>query len=335
MKNFKVTKECISCRACVQVAEDNFEMNKETKLAFLKKQPENAAELALCEEALGVCPVDAIISDDDNISKSESTDNIKPILASANIKATLDKYPDLKQLLVELSPKFKKMQNPVMYNTLARFANFNDASKVAGVSVCEILHVINKYLGVEDKLIENMPECVAEISVNTENLGSSITWEESNERYIYNNDTIEELVIKVTELKPQENIVIISVESPNELFKVVDGLDFSFNLEKTREHRVSIFNPAKLDEVKVPWENRKEAFEVLDVRTFTTDPFDVIIKKANDIEEDSGFTLIQRFEPTPMISMLSEMGYEHVTDNKAPGEVWIYFHKKVEVEEEH
>ncbi len=66
------------------------------------------------------------------------------------------KEPDL----FDIKGKFKPMQNPALYNTLARFANFNDAAKIAGLSVCEILHTINKYLGIEDKLLKSMPECI-------------------------------------------------------------------------------------------------------------------------------------------------------------------------------
>ncbi len=52
-------------------------------------------------------------------------------------------------------------------------------------------------------------------------------------------------------------------------------------------------------------------------------------KKVYEIEEDNGFILIQRFEPYPIINMLSEMGYEYLSEHKAPGEFWIYFHKRV------
>jgi len=60
-----------------------------------------------------------------------------------------------------------------------------------------------------------------------------------------------------------------------------------------------------------------------------TDPFDIIIKRSYEIEEDEGFILIQRFEPMPLINMLSEMGYESVSEKKNPFEVWVYFHKKI------
>ena len=322
MKRYKVSKECIGCRACAEVADYNFEIN-ENNQAYLKKQPENKNEVDKCQKALDVCPVNAI-----SVTDGKNQDVVKAILATSNVKTTLDKHPELKDVLLDLSPKFKRMQNPLVYNTLARFANFNDAANVTGVSICEILHIINKHLGVEKKLLKSMPECIKETKERPESKSVDVSWEESDERYIYNDGTIEDLIQKVSNLPPQNNIVIISTVKPDELLKVINGLNLIFNIEKNREYRISIFNPQKKEKM-VPWQKRKEHFEILDVRTMTTDPFDVIIKKAYDVEEDSGITLVQSFEPYPMINMLSEMGFEHLTEQKEPGEFWIYLHKKI------
>ena len=318
-KKYTVSHECISCRACVEVAGDNFEMN-DNKKAYLKKQPENESEESLCNEAIEICPVEAISLIDD-----EAQNDVMPVLSKSNIKETLDKHPDLKDILSNLSPKFKRMQNPALYNTLARFATFGDAARITGLSVCEILHVINRHLGVEDKLLKSMPECMKNDTTAKQAKSVEINWDESAERFIYNEDSLPEIIQKISNLKPQQNLVVISVQNPIELLNVSQGLGFQFNIEKTREYRISIFNPEKDKETN--WQDRKDGFEVLDVRTMTTDPFDIIIKKAYSVDNDSGFTLIQRFEPYPMINMLLEMGFEHTTEKHADDEVWIYFHK--------
>ncbi len=317
---YNVSEECIGCQACIDVAKDNFDMNG--KKAYLKIQPQSDEEIKNCDAALDICPVDAISKQEENVDKK-----IKPVLSNANIKETLDKYPDLKDVLVKLSPKFKKLQKPALYNTLARFASFKDAAKLTGVSVCEILHTINKYLGVSDELIKNAPECISANEKENEFKGEDITWEESAERYILNDDTLPEIIQKINDLKAQENIVLISVEKPVALLKTVEGLGFKYNIEQNREYRISIFNPK--DKQTLHWYDRMEDFEILDVRRMTTDPFDIIIKKAYDTPEDEGFRLVQRFEPIPIINMLSEMGFEHHTRIITQYEVHVFFHKKV------
>jgi len=324
---YQVSEECIACMACVEVAGDNFDL--EDKRAFLKKQPENEDEEALCKEALEVCPVEAISIKKD---QEEKTKDIEPILSSSNIKEVLDKYPELKVTLNILSPKFKRMQNPALYNTLARYASFKDAAKVTGVSICEILHAMNKQLGVEDKLIKNMPECIKPGANVASETGEEITWEESPERYVYNMDSMPELLEKVNHLEAQKNLVYIAVEEPNELYNVLSGLGLKYNVESGREYRISIFNDKQAE--NIDWKERKDDFEILDVRKMKSDPFDIILKKAYEIKEDSGFILIQKFEPIPLINMLSEMGFEHIAEEKAFFEVWTYFHKKIVPESE-
>jgi len=322
MKKYKVTEKCISCHACVEVAGKNFKMGKEK--AYVYKQPEDEAEEKQCQDALSACPVGAIVSEEKNIN----TKIKEPILAKHKVKETLDKYPQLKDVLLDFSDKFKKLLNPVMYNTLAKFATFNEAAKVSGVSICEILHVLNKAIGTDELLYKIAPECINEkdSQVNLLELNDDITWKESTERYIYNHDSMPEIIEKVSNLKPQENIVLISAKEPDELVKTAKGLGFLVNIEKSKEYRVSIFNPEK--EKTVDWRERKDNFEQLDVRTMQTDPFDIIIQKAYATQEDEGFVLIQRFEPIPIINMLSEMGFEHETEYISQSEIWVYFYKK-------
>ena len=313
-----VNKECTGCRACVEIAGDNFEMNNQN-LAFVKKQAENKTEEEQCLNALNICPVNAIIK-----NEIEAEIDIEPILAKSNIKETLDKYPALKSVLIELSPKFKKMQNPALYNTLARFASFSDAAKITGVSICEILHTMNKFLGVEKKLLKSMPGCI--VDNNDELTGEEITWKESANRYIYDSSSVNILVGKITKLQAQENIVVFSVEKPRELLRLLTVLKYRFNIEHSREYRISIFKDKEVKQID--WGDKKDDFEKIDVREAADNPFDGIIEKSKEMKEGEGFVLIQKFEPLPMIKMLTKDGFEHLSEKKSEDEVWVYFYKK-------
>ncbi len=322
MKTFKVTEECISCHACVEVAPNNFAMNS-LEIAYVKKQPENSDEEKRSQEALDVCPVQAI-----EITAQNQNLDKEPILASSNIKKTLDSNTLLKDVLINFSPKFSKLLNPIMYNTLAKFATFSEAAKVTGISICEILHILNQANGTIDKLQKLAPDCLKQLDANNLIVESDeITWTESMERYIYNADSMPELIEKITHLSEQENLVYLSVSKPTELINLVRGLNLKINISQNREYRLSIFNPKK-PQSQIPWQERKEDFELLDVRSMQTDPFDIIIKKAYSLKEDEGFVLIQRFEPFPIMNMLSEMGFEHTTEYFSQTEIWVYFYKK-------
>jgi len=60
---FYVDTDCIACDACVGIAPEFFAMNDDEAHAYVFRQPEETFEKESCEEALAVCPVDAIGND--------------------------------------------------------------------------------------------------------------------------------------------------------------------------------------------------------------------------------------------------------------------------------
>jgi len=60
---YYVDTQCIDCDVCRDTAPDNFTRSDENGYSFVYKQPQNAEERSLCDEALAACPVEAIGSD--------------------------------------------------------------------------------------------------------------------------------------------------------------------------------------------------------------------------------------------------------------------------------
>jgi ferredoxin len=58
-----VDSSCIDCDVCRTTAPNNFAANEDEGFSFVSKQPENADEVAQCEEAMASCPVEAIGND--------------------------------------------------------------------------------------------------------------------------------------------------------------------------------------------------------------------------------------------------------------------------------
>lgn len=60
---FYVDRSCIDCDVCRDTAPANFARSDENGYSFVVKQPDSPEELALCEEAMLACPVEAIGND--------------------------------------------------------------------------------------------------------------------------------------------------------------------------------------------------------------------------------------------------------------------------------
>ena len=62
INQYKITNSCIGCRACVNISDTHFAMNKTGK-AVVTVQPKTKHEEILCADAALVCPVSAIVVD--------------------------------------------------------------------------------------------------------------------------------------------------------------------------------------------------------------------------------------------------------------------------------
>ncbi|MEI6235828.1 MAG: ferredoxin [Planctomycetota bacterium] len=60
---FYTDTQCIDCDLCRQTAPDFFDRNGKGGYSYVIKQPSTADEIALCQQALEECPVEAIGSD--------------------------------------------------------------------------------------------------------------------------------------------------------------------------------------------------------------------------------------------------------------------------------
>ncbi|MEO0447531.1 MAG: ferredoxin [Verrucomicrobiota bacterium] len=60
---FYVDDQCIDCDLCRETAPDNFTREDDGGYSYVFKQPTTDEEVALCEEAMEGCPVEAIGDD--------------------------------------------------------------------------------------------------------------------------------------------------------------------------------------------------------------------------------------------------------------------------------
>ena len=62
--------------------------------------------------------------------------NITP---ETRVGELLDAYPQLEQTLIEIAPAFQRLRNPILRKTVAKVATLEQAAKIGGVSVRELV----------------------------------------------------------------------------------------------------------------------------------------------------------------------------------------------------
>ncbi len=154
------------------------------------------------------------------------------IIGKTKVKEALETYPQLKSILVQMSPIFNKLNNPLFFKTVARWATFNDVAKMGKMTVCQILHTLNKEIGSETELLNQFPNCIDQIKLEREHHTDSSP-EQFNTIVPFDTRTREDyflpdLVEQIKTLKKGEALKNISEFDPIPLKKMIESMGYSF-----------------------------------------------------------------------------------------------------------
>jgi hypothetical protein len=73
-----------------------------------------------------------------------------PVNPETRIGPLLDEHPELEDVLVGLSPEFRRLRNPILRRTVARIATVAQAAKIGGLAVPELVRALRRALGQDD-----------------------------------------------------------------------------------------------------------------------------------------------------------------------------------------
>jgi TusA-related sulfurtransferase len=75
--------------------------------------------------------------------------NRPPIDPETRVAELLANFPEAEDVLIGLAPQFKALKNPVLRRTVAKVATLEQAAKVGGVPVRELVMTLRRELGVD------------------------------------------------------------------------------------------------------------------------------------------------------------------------------------------
>lgn len=79
--------------------------------------------------------------------------NRKLITAADKLYDIIKIHPELKEVLINLSPKFNKLNNTLLFNIAARRTTVRDAAGVAKLYLREMLYRLNQAVGLGDEFL--------------------------------------------------------------------------------------------------------------------------------------------------------------------------------------
>lgn len=72
-------------------------------------------------------------------------EKLPDINLQTKVAEMLDHYPQLEEILLELSPSFAKLKNPILRKTIAKVATLKQISELAGLNPGEMISTLRKH----------------------------------------------------------------------------------------------------------------------------------------------------------------------------------------------
>jgi len=79
------------------------------------------------------------------------------IVPAMKVGDFLEAFPGLEEALIEASPQFQKLKNPVLRRTVAKIVTLRQAARTADLPVSELLNTLRKAAGQSPLELEEIP----------------------------------------------------------------------------------------------------------------------------------------------------------------------------------
>lgn len=75
-----------------------------------------------------------------------------PITPETRVGELLDAYPELEDVLLEMSPSFAKLRNPLLRKTVAKVTTLSQAARVGGLPIERMINGLRTAVGIDESL---------------------------------------------------------------------------------------------------------------------------------------------------------------------------------------
>ena len=146
------------------------------------------------------------------------------------------KYPEVKERLFSLSDKFQRLNNPFIFNTVAKITTVKKASEVAGIYINEFLYQLNDAIGLGKEFLEFKKKDIftkKEAFLKSEEEKVKPEWANNLGDYeVKDVREIGEPFFEVVEFsKTHKNFCIIQAFKPAPLINYLESLGFESYIE--------------------------------------------------------------------------------------------------------
>lgn len=170
----------------------------------------------------------------------------KIITPEMKIYNIVKEYPNLMDVLIEESPKFKKLTNKIVFNTMAKITDVREAAKIGNLEVDDLLLALNKNIGQEQEYLEARAQLLGK-EVESEEDKTDQEWRGLKESFNIvdvrelGDDTFSTIMELADKTKEQEGFCVIQKFEPTPLYKALSKRGFEYLTEQIGEEEYKTY----------------------------------------------------------------------------------------------
>jgi len=250
------------------------------------------------------------------------------ITKELKISKLLAQYPQIIDVLIEVSPHFKKLRNPVLRKALAGRVNVEQAARIANVDVNVLLSKLNNS-------INNFPKEINSINKNSERktVMGDVKMQENTYKIDKNKvvtfdvrpiisggkDPLKFILAKVKELKNDEVLLLINSFEPVPLYDVLGEKGYAHKTEKEGEtFKIYFYKDSNLNIVEEEKSDNNDEINIADFENIVEidvrgleppEPMIKTLETLSNIDDKSALLMRHHREPLMLYPKLEERGY--------------------------
>lgn len=139
----------------------------------------------------------------------------------------LDNFPELESVLMQMSPAFEKLRNPILRKTIARVATLQQVAVVGGLNVEDVVNRLRKEAGQTDGLENNTePGYISSVTPDWFNESKIITRYDASPVINSGGSPMNEILHQTNQLKPGEVFELRTPFIPAPIIDLLKGKGF-------------------------------------------------------------------------------------------------------------
>lgn len=260
-----------------------------------------------------------------------------PILASWKISDVLSRYPELLDVLIDLTPAFGKLRNPVLRRVQTRLVTVQQAAGIAGLEPGELVRTLNKAAGITPPdddtstatTVSRVRPAWLDTSPVVRELDVREMLEKGQEPFRLITGTSREVsegeVMRlVTNFEPLPLYDALAKQGFSHWAERLDEPDWQIFFHRDREIAPKVATPSS----GLDWTGSATAEVTIDVSELVPpEPMVKILQALQDLPDDARLLVHHVRRPMHLYDRLDEMGYAHATRELAPDRVEVLIQK--------